>query len=83
METKSDFNPFETRLQAALHPIHPSNAYVQTLRRRINFKPPVEITRRLPNPPSILMILGGVLSVSLLIITAARAFFYLTNRTKF
>ena len=77
-----DFNPFEARLEAALHPVQPSRTFVQTMRRRIQFKAPVEVSRRQNDPPSILLILGGVLSASLLIITAARALFYLTNRTK-
>lgn len=84
MPTKqiTDFDPMEAELEAAFHRVHPSQKFVQTVRRRINFKPSVEIAQRLPAPPSLLLILGGVLSVSLLIITAARAIFYLTNRTK-
>lgn len=77
-----DFNPFEARLEAALHPVQPSRGFVQIIRKRIQFKPPVEVARRLSDQPSLLLILGGVLSVSLLIITAARAIFYLTNRAK-
>lgn len=75
-------NTFEARLQAALHPVRPSRQYVQAIRRRIQFKAPVEVAERLSNPPSLFYILGGVLSVSLVIITAARAIFYLTNRSK-
>ena len=77
-----NFNPFEARLEAVLHPVHPSSKYVQTLRQRINFKAPVEVAQRLSSPPSMLMILGGVLSVSLLLITIARGVFYLVNRSK-
>lgn len=72
----------ENELEAAFHRVRPSKKFVQTVRQRINFKPPVEIAQRLSSPPSMLLILGGVLSVSLLIITVARAIFYLTNRTK-
>ena len=77
-----DFNPFEARLEAALHPVHPSQKFVQSMRQRIQIKAPVEVTRRLNDPPTLLLILGGVLSASLLVITAARAIFYLTNRAK-
>jgi len=79
----TEFNPFEARLEAALHPVHPSRKFVQSMRQRIETRAPVEVARRrLNDPPALLLILGGVLSVSLLIITAARAFFYLANRSK-
>lgn len=79
----NDFNPFEAKLEAAFRPVHPSNRYVQTIRQRITAKAPVEVAvQRLGDPPTLLFIIGGVLSVSLLIITVARAFFYLTNRSK-
>ncbi|MEI6290802.1 MAG: hypothetical protein WCP19_10245 [Chloroflexota bacterium] len=77
-----ELNPFEEKLQAALQPVQPSMKYVQTIRKRIHFKAPIEMAQRFTRPPSILMILGGVLSVSLLIITTARALFYMTNRSK-
>ena len=77
-----DFNLFEARLESVLHPVHPSSKYVQKIRQRISFKAPVEVAQRLSSPPSMLIIFGGVLSVSLLIITIARAIFYLTNRSK-
>ena len=79
----NEFNPFEARLEAAFRPVRPSNNYVQKLRQRIQFKPPVEVAQRLNDRPSLLLILGGVLSVSLLIITFGRAVFYLTNRSRF
>ena len=78
----TDFNPVEAELEAAFHPVRPSTKFIQTVRHRINIKPTVEVAQRLTDPPTLLLILGGVLSVSLLIITAVRAIFYLTNRTK-
>jgi hypothetical protein len=77
-----DFNPVEAELEAAFHPVHPSTKFVQTIRHRIDLKPSVEVAQRLADPPTLLLILGGVLSVSLLIITVVRAIFYLTNRAK-
>jgi hypothetical protein len=78
----TNFNPMEAELEAAFHPVHPSTRFVQTVRHRIEFKPSVEVSQRLADPPTVLLILGGVLSISLLIITAVRAIFYLTNRAK-
>jgi hypothetical protein len=78
----TNFNPVEAALTASFHRVRPSTKFVQTIRHRIDVKPSVEVAQRLDDPPTLLLILGGVLSVSLLIITAARAIFYLTNRTK-
>ena len=78
----NDFNPFEAKLEAAFRPVHPSNMYVQTIRQRITTRAPMEVAQRLEDPSSVLLIIGGVLSVSLLIIIVARAFFYLTTRSK-
>jgi len=84
MPTKDlpDFNPVEAELKAAFHHVRPSTKLIQTVRHRINIQPSVEVTQRLADPPTLLLILGGVLSVSLLIITVVRAIFYLMNRTK-
>ncbi len=82
MKKTNDINPFEARLEAAFRPVYPSNDFVRTMRQRINFRAPVEVTQRLAEPSTLLLILGGVLSVSLLIITTVRAIFYLTNRSK-
>ncbi|HEY3310702.1 MAG TPA: hypothetical protein VGK00_03585 [Anaerolineales bacterium] len=79
---KDDFNLFEARLAQAFRPVRPSSQYVQAIRQRIKFKAPVEVAERLSNRPSLLLIFGSVLSVSLLIITAGRAIFYLTSRSK-
>ncbi len=75
-------NPFEARLEAVFRPVRPSNHYVQAIRRRIITRSPVEISRRIHDRSSILMILGGILSASLLILTVARAFFYFTSHSK-
>jgi hypothetical protein len=77
-----DFDPMEAELEAAFRPVHPSTRFVQTVRHRITIKPSVEVAQRLADLPSVLLVLGGVLSVSLLIITMVRAIFYLTNRAK-
>jgi hypothetical protein len=83
MTNQSDeFNPFEAQLEAAFRPVQPSNKYVQTIRQRISFKAPVEMSRRLSNRSSLLFVLGGVLSFSLLTITVVRTIFYFVNRSK-
>ena len=78
----NEIDPFEAQLEAVFKPIRPSNNYVQAVRKRINFKAPVEISRRLPEKSALLLVLGGVLSFSLLTLTVARTIFYLLNRSK-
>lgn len=79
---QDDFNLFEAKLAQAFRPVHPSSQYVQAIRRRIKFKAPVEVAERLSDRPSLLLILGSVLSASLLVVTVGRAIFYLVNRSK-
>jgi len=76
------FDPMEAKLQALLRPIRPSQKFVQTVRRRIHFSPSVKLAEKSPQTRHFLLVLGGVLSASLLIITVVRAIFYLTNRSR-
>jgi hypothetical protein len=73
---------FEEELQAILRPVRPSRKFVQTVRQRIHFTPPVRLAVKPPESRRYLLILGGVLSVSLLLITTVRAVFYLVNRSR-
>ena len=77
-----NFNPMEAELQAAFRPIRPSKKFVQTVRKRIHFSPEVLVANKTPETRHFLLILGGVLSVSLLILTGVRAIFYLVNRSR-
>lgn len=76
------FGPVEAQLQDLLRPIQPSQKFVQTIRQRIRFSPRVSLAGKPPQTRRFLVILGGVLSASLLLITAARAIFYLVNRSR-
>lgn len=80
--TADSFDPMEAQLQDLLRPIQPSQKFVQTVRQRIRFSPPVSLAQKPPQVRRFLVILGGVLSVSLLLITGVRAIFYLVNRTR-
>lgn len=80
--TADSFGPMEAQLQDLLRPIQPSQKFVQTVRQRIHFSPPVSLTQKPPEVRRFLVILGGVLSVSLLLITGVRAIFYLLNRSR-
>jgi len=70
----------ETRLSGTLKPIQPSSDIVQRLRDRIRFPSPEEIQMRLSDWRRMFLVLGGVMSGMLIIITIARAFFYFVGR---
>ncbi len=76
------FVQMEAQLQDLLRPVQPSPKFVQTIRQRIHFSPRVSLSEKSPKVRRFLMILGGVLSASLLLITAVRAIFYLVNRSR-
>jgi hypothetical protein len=70
----------EERLAGILKPIRPSNDVVQRLRERIHFPAREEITSRLLDWKRMFLVFGGVMSGLLVVITIARAFFYLVGR---
>jgi hypothetical protein len=70
----------ETRLSGTLKRIQPSNDIVQRLRERISFPSREEIQVRLRDWRKMFLVLGGVMSGLLVIITIARALFHLFGR---
>jgi hypothetical protein len=70
----------EARLAGTLKPIQPSRDMVQRLRERIRFPAREEIALRLSDWKKMFLVLGGVMSGMVLVITLARAFFYLMSR---
>lgn len=70
----------EERLAGTLKPIRPSNDVVQRLRERIRFPARDEIASRLMDWKRMFLVFGGVMSGLLIVITVARAFFYLVGR---
>lgn len=70
----------ESRLSGTLRPIQPSSDIIQRLRERIRFPSPEEIQMRLKDWRRMFLVLGGVMSGMLIVITIARAFFHLFGR---
>jgi hypothetical protein len=70
----------EERLAGTLKPIRPSSDMVQRLRERLDFPTREEIVSRLGDWKRMFLVFGGVMSGLLLLITLARAFFYLVGR---
>ncbi len=70
----------EEHLAGTLKPITPPKELVVRLRDRIRFPQPEEIVSRLGNWRRLFLVYGGVMSGLLVIITVARALFYLVGR---
>ena len=70
----------EAHLAGTLKPVSPPRDIVQRLRERIQMPNREEITLRLTDWRRLFLVFGGVVSGMLLLITLARAFYYLTGR---
>ncbi len=70
----------EAHLAGTLKPVAPPRDIVQRLRERIHMPDRNEITLRLTDWRRLFLVFGGVISGMLLLITLARAFYYLTGR---
>jgi hypothetical protein len=77
-----DPHDVEDRLEQAFRPVRPSRKFVQKVRGRIHLAPSIVVAERLHNTPRLLLLIGGVLSVSLLVATGVRALFYLMNKSR-
>lgn len=73
-------NALEAHLAGTLRPVTPPNEVVQRLRERIRFPQPDEIVLRLRDWERMFFVFGGVMSGMLVLITLARAFYYLVGR---
>lgn len=73
----------EFRLEKAFQRVRPSRTFVDTVRGHLQNPRPQVVVEHLPHRRrTVLMAFGGVLSVSLLILTLARVIFYLLGRSK-
>jgi len=70
----------EARLAGTLKPVQPSNDIVQRLKERLHFPDRAEIVVRLSDWRRLFLVLGGVMSGLLILMTVARAFFYFFGR---
>jgi len=70
----------ESRLAGVLKPVEPSKDMVHRLRERIRLPDREEIVSRLSDWKRMFLVFGGVMSGMLVMITLARAFFYLVGR---
>ena len=70
----------ERQLAGALRPVVPPRDLIQRLRGRIRIPDRSEIASRLRDWRTLMLVLGGVLSGALMLITLARALFHLVGR---
>jgi hypothetical protein len=70
----------EERLAGTLKPIRPSQDVVQRLRERIRLPVREEITLRLQDWQRMFLVFGGVMLGMVVVITVARALYYLVGR---
>ncbi|HCB01457.1 MAG TPA: hypothetical protein DEP19_03655 [Anaerolineae bacterium] len=77
---QENFDEIETHLAGTLKPVTAPSGLFQRLYERIQLPTPSEITMRLSDWRKLIFVFGGVLSGMLLLITLARALYYLTGR---
>jgi len=70
----------EAHLAGTLRPVTPPRDVVQRLRERIRFPQPEEIASRFRDWQRMFVVLAGVMSGMLVLITVARALYYLVGR---
>jgi hypothetical protein len=78
--SKDQVSALEAHLAGTLRPVTPPIDVVQRLRERIRFPQSEEIVSRLRDWQRMFVVFGGVMSGMLVIITVARAFYYLVGR---
>lgn len=75
-----ELNALEAHLAGTLKRVAPPSDIVQRLRSRIHFPAREEIALRLRDWRTLFFVFGGVMSGMMLLITLARAFYYLVGR---
>lgn len=73
-------NALEAQLAGTLRPVTPPVDVVLRLRERLRFPQPEEIVSRLRDWQRMFVVLGGVMSGMMVMITVARALYYLVGR---
>jgi hypothetical protein len=74
------FTDLEAHLAGTLRPVRPPGGFSQRLRERIRLPEPRLIAERIASWRFFFVVVGGVISGALLMITVARALFHLVGR---
>ncbi len=78
--TDNELDAIEAHLAGTLKRVAPSKDIIQRLRAKIYIPHREEIALRLRDWRTLFFVFGGVMSGMMLIITVARAFYYLVGR---
>ena len=78
--SEDQINALEAQLAGTLRPVTPPVDVVQRLRERIRFPQSEQIVSRLRDWQRMFFVLGGVMSGMMVLITVARALYYLVGR---
>ena len=76
----NELNSLESRLSLTLKRVPPPSGLVERLRGRVQIPTRSEITLRLSDWRRLFVVFGSVMSGMLVLITLARAFYYLAGR---
>lgn len=76
----NELQSLESRLSLTLKRVPPPNGLVERLRGRVQIPSRSEITLRLSDWRRLFVVFGSVMSGMLVLITLARAFYYLAGR---
>ena len=76
----TNFDELEAHLAGTLRPVTPSGDFAQRLRTRVHMPDPRRIAERIASWRSLVIAIGGTMSIILLIVTVARALFHLVAR---
>lgn len=77
-----ELQSLETHLSRTLKRVAPPNGMVERLRSRVQMPSRAEVTLRLTDWRRLFFVFGGVMSGMFLLITLARAFYYLSGRSR-
>jgi hypothetical protein len=77
---EEDIQFLETHLAGTLKPIAPTKKIIQRVNMRMRLPNREEINSRLSDWRRLFLVFGGVISGMLLLISLARAFYYMTGR---
>lgn len=80
MLSEAQLTALEAHLAGTLRPVTPPLDVAQRLRERIRFPQPEEIVSRFRDWQRMFVVFGGVMSGMLVIITVARALYYMVGR---
>lgn len=78
--SESQVHALEAHLAGTLRPVTPPMDVMQRLQERIRFLQPDEIVSRLRDWQRMFVVLGGVMSGMLILITIGRALYFLVGR---